>query len=127
MQIVRSSLSNMHRIFIAITKCELKIQPSNRACDNACTASLDNCYHLNINVLHLSAVVGHASVFACRWHQTENKDQRQIFISCNKKKSHLLHSLCNAKALGESACSISRLIKRAEFEMRLAQMAGADM
>lgn len=120
MQIVRSSLSNMHRIFIAITKCELKIQPSNRACDNARTASLDNCYHLNINVLHLSAVVGHASVFACRWHQTENKDQRP-------EKSHLLHSLCNAKALGESACSISRLIKRAEFEMQLAQMAGADM
>lgn len=92
-------------MFICITKCELKMQPSNRACDNMHAASLDNCYHLNINVAPLSAVVGHASVFACRWHQTENKDQRP-------EKSHLFHSLCNAKALGESACSISRLRRR---------------
>lgn len=67
-------------------------------------ASLDNCYHFNINA-PLSAVVGHARAFACRWHQTENKDQRQ-------EKSHLFRSLCNAKALGESACSISGLRKR---------------
>jgi len=33
------------------------------------------------------------------------KDQR-------REKSHLFHSLCNAKALGESACSISGLRKR---------------
>ena len=68
-------------------------------------ASLDNCDHFNINVAPLSAVVGHARAFACRWHQTENKDQRQ-------EKSHLFHSLCNAKALGESACLISGLRKR---------------
>lgn len=68
-------------------------------------ASLDNCNHLNINDAPLSAVEGHARDFACRWHQTENKDQRQ-------EKSHLFHSLCNAKALGESACSISGLRKR---------------
>lgn len=68
-------------------------------------ASLDNCYHLNINVAPSSVVVGHARAFACRWHQTENKDQRQ-------EKSHLFHSLRNAMALGESACSISGLRKR---------------
>ena len=67
-------------------------------------ASLDNCSHLYINVAPFSVVVGHVSAFACRWHQTENKDQRQ-------EKSHLFHSLCNAKALGESACSISGLRK----------------
>lgn len=73
------------------------------ACMHA--ASLDNFYPFNINGAPLSAAMGHARAFACRWHQTRNNDQR-------REKSHLFHSLCNAKASGKSAFSISGLKKR---------------
>lgn len=110
MQIIRSSLHNMHAYpssdFHICNRMRIAAGTFTMGHVTTCmhAASLDNCYHLNINLAHCLQ----------QWAMLEtlHADGIRLKIKIKDKRNPICSTLCNSKALGESACSISGLRMR---------------